>query len=96
MPSLLNVAECQNEKFESATAPMRDGFAGFADVEQEAVAAARAAGETDRRVDGDVVALRRAAAVAARVAARQAGQPRAAPLAMLSRRAAAALSNGSA
>src|SRR5438046_8641891 len=27
VPSLLNVAECQNEKFESATAPIRVGFA---------------------------------------------------------------------
>ena len=26
-PSLLNVAECQKEKFESATAPMRFGLA---------------------------------------------------------------------
>jgi hypothetical protein len=28
VPSLLNVAECQNEKFESAAAPMRRGLAG--------------------------------------------------------------------
>jgi hypothetical protein len=27
VPSLLNVAECQNEKFESATAPIRFGLA---------------------------------------------------------------------
>src|SRR2546427_12310854 len=27
VPSLLNVAECQNEKFESATAPIRLGWA---------------------------------------------------------------------
>ena len=28
-PELLNVAECQYEKFESATAAIRTGFAGF-------------------------------------------------------------------
>jgi hypothetical protein len=28
VPSLLNVAECQYEKLESAAAPMRVGFAG--------------------------------------------------------------------
>ena len=60
MPSLLNVAECQNEKLESATASMRFGLRGVADVEQQAVAAARAAGEADGRIDRDVVALRRA------------------------------------
>src|SRR5262249_41858073 len=35
-----------------------DGVGNVADVQQKAVATARAAGETDRRVDGDVVALR--------------------------------------
>ena len=37
----------------------------IADVEQQAVAAAGAAGEADRRIDGDVVALRRARRAAA-------------------------------
>src|SRR4029079_12851925 len=52
--------------------------ARVADVEQKAVAAARATRETDRRVDGDVVALRGCTAVAGgsrdvRLASRAAG-----------------------
>src|SRR6185503_2298453 len=35
---------------------------GVANVEQESIALTRAAGETDRRIDGDVVALGRARA----------------------------------
>ena len=60
VPSLLNVAECQYEKFESDAASRRIGMRGIADVEQQAVAFARAAREPDRRIHGDVVALRRA------------------------------------
>ncbi len=65
MPSLLNVAECQNDMLMSATGSMRIGCVDVADVEQQAVAAARAAGETDVRVDRDVVALVRPAVAAA-------------------------------
>ena len=57
MPSLLNVAECQNDMFASATASMRTGCRGVADVEQQAEAGAGAAGQADFRIDRDVVAL---------------------------------------
>ena len=66
MPSLLNVAECQNDMLMSAAASMRFGLADVADVEQQAVAAARAAGEPDVGIDGDVVALIRSGAAACR------------------------------
>ena len=82
LPSLLNVAECQNDKFESAAASMRIGFATSRDVEQQAVAAARAAGEADVGIHRDVVALvrtgRRSAAAAAASARAAAAAPAAA------------------
>ena len=49
------------------------GMRGIADVEQQAVALARAAGEADRRIDRDVVALRRART-------RAVGRPAAGPI----------------
>ena len=60
MPSLLNVAECQNEKFGVGDRVDADRMRRIADVEQQAEAGARAAGEADRRIDRDVVALIRA------------------------------------
>ena len=56
----------------SATSSMRNGLRDFADVEQQAVAAARAAGEPDVGIDGDVVALIRTR-WAVRLALRAAG-----------------------
>ena len=61
VPSLLNVAECQYEKFESADGGEAHRMRRIVNVEQQAVAFARAAGEADRRIHRDVVALRRAA-----------------------------------
>ena len=58
MPSLLNVAECQYEKLESDAASRRAGMRRVADVEQEPVALARAARQTDLRIHRDVVAAR--------------------------------------
>ena len=57
VPSLLNVAECQNDMFGSRADVDADRMRRFADVEQQAEARARAAGQTDLRIHRDVVAL---------------------------------------
>ena len=60
VPSLLNVAECQKDEVRVGRGIDALRVCRIANVEQQSVAAARAAGEADRRIDGDVMALRRA------------------------------------